>query len=151
MIWCQYKDKIDNQIKNKYIISLLIAIVLFAFSIAIKFFGDHFNCYGVELFGNIISVPFFITLVLIALNKVQINNKITNFLGKISLEIYLIHGNIIRLLSKFDMFVNNILLFFVVAVALFVLLAFIANLIDKKLLKWFIKLTIKKDKDLTKI
>lgn len=95
IFWGIYKEKIDKLMQDKYKILLIIFTILlyvghnyidFLMAFEIK---DYVYNYG--FLANIKNIIFVIFFILLAL-KLDFRNKFFNFLGNISLELYLIHG-----------------------------------------------------------
>lgn len=97
-----YKEKIIAFIKNKRIISLFGIIV----SIVIYFLIPN-----IDYLFLIRILPLCITLIIYAISfeSKVLNNKITKFIGSISLELYLSHMVIFRIIEKIKLthLVNN--------------------------------------------
>lgn len=93
-----YKDRIIEFMKNKKTISfalLIISILLFY----ILSLYTNVN----ELPGNILVIISFL-IYAISFNSKILSNRITNFIGNISLEIYLCHMFIFRIIEKTGIF-----------------------------------------------
>ena len=88
-----YKDQIIQFIKNKRIISLLSIIVLL-----IMFYIIPINKYFIN--SAFILIFSLITCYAIAVDSKILDNKITSYISDISLEIYLSHMLIFRLIEK---------------------------------------------------
>jgi len=102
----QYKDKILSFFKNRYKVMMPLTTVLFLISLNINYFGlqmifgyytesatsmgypDKIASYIIQTISIIAFSAFFICLNL----KLTFGNKLLFFFGKISLELYIIHG-----------------------------------------------------------
>ncbi|MBO4283035.1 MAG: acyltransferase [Clostridia bacterium] len=88
MIWYEKRETIDNWInskKSRWAIIWLASCVLFAFNYMLSFRAVPVLFRGLSYF-------FFVTLVIMLLTKIKIQNRVTSFLGAISLEIYVVQG-----------------------------------------------------------
>ncbi len=125
-VFAERKEKIIiNLKKNKYI-KLILSLVAF---VLLFILGTR----SFEL--QVISSIAFCIFITILLFVFKFKSKIINFIGNLSLEIYLWHGVLLKLLfkdSKNIINLNiNLLLFFILSI----LLAFITNKIVNKIIK----------------
>lgn len=118
---------------KKWIFSLVIALVLGVGYLKFKpvfFFGDY-------LLKIVLGVA--ITMfILIANVKFHIGNRISMFLGEISFEVYLIHGNVFGSISKMIPNLSSgvfILISLIVTVMIAFIVHMIATVINKRLFK----------------
>ena len=108
MIFAGSEEKIISHVKRNYgrylLIHLFLIVPMFMFSkLTINRFG-FFNdsipygtmCKLVSLLPRILCVYLFIALILLVSMKIRIGNKTLAFLGKYTLEIYLIHGILVE-------------------------------------------------------
>ena len=92
IIWGKNKERIDNIVSNKkkYYIILIIVSTLF---IITYLFGNLSVISGMaRVFFRILSANSFVVLLSLLIVYIPISNIFTRFLGKINLEIYIIHG-----------------------------------------------------------
>ena len=94
MIWSEYKQKIDRCFSNNYFLSLMFfSILIYVFQnydILLKLWKitDRYFYYGVMYFFLVIK-------------NISFDNKYLKLLGKISFELYMIHGLIMDFLLKY--------------------------------------------------
>ena len=104
MIWSEYKQKIDRCFSNNYFLSLMFfSILIYVFQnydILLKLWKitDRYFYYGVM--GNLCNIVFIIYFFLVIKN-ISFDNKYLKLLGKISFELYMIHGLIMDFLLKY--------------------------------------------------
>ncbi len=122
MLLAMYKDKLYALINKKYIISVLISIVLFIAGFGLLYFIGGSVFY--EMLYTLSVVLIFITILV----KVHGNSKILLFMGNYSLELYLSHTIIYKLLVFVD--AGNILWFFAAIIASVLLAVLIKKLSD---------------------
>lgn len=131
LIYINFKSikKYMNEMFNvKLIISMflsLIAGILYLKYKEIWLIGEYFI--------RILLGVFIIWFIFEVTQKVKINNKILNFLGSISYEIYLLHVLIIRLLDKTT--INSSDVFIWLTIIGTILSAFILNRLDRGIIK----------------
>ena len=121
---------------KKWIFSLIIALILGIGYLKFKpvfFFGDY-------LLKIILGVA--ITMfILIANVKFHIGNKICMFLGEISFEVYLIHGNVFYVISKiFPSLSSGI--FILICLILTVIIAFMIHILATVIIKQLFKVSL---------
>ncbi len=121
MFWSKYKDKIDNVLEKHLYIALLFSAVLF-FGCFYLFILTKF------LIIKMIAAVLFATLVIITvflISKIEnriIANKLSCFIGKISLEIYVVHGLFVNIFhSEIINIENNLLYIILVLICTFIL------------------------------
>jgi len=109
VLFAKYKDKIDLFLSKKYLISLLGILLLFLASFVL----GNFSVLGKELtvISKCISAAFFSVLAVLLLKIFPMSNIITRFLGKLYLEIYILHGFFLMLFSSKYIFIQNSLLY----------------------------------------
>lgn len=73
----------------------------------------------------------FVSFILILTMKVRLNNKILDFLGKISLEIYLVHRFFLVVLNSQYITIQNIIVYFAAVYAGTIITAIVLHKIDK--------------------
>lgn len=99
-IWANNEEKITEFIKARYW-KLLVISVLFTGAFCVLFLYNYDNYVGKLLWRNIATVCFVI-MVAILLMTIRLQNELTGMLGKISLEIYLMHSLIIWYITRYD-------------------------------------------------
>lgn len=96
MFWATYENKIKDLIKKNYIIPAMLSFFCFLsyyiFWFIVKTMGMSIGDFSVSGILLYISRTFFVVSMLILFMKLRIGNRILNFLGTISLELYITHG-----------------------------------------------------------
>lgn len=130
VFWGLYKEQIDNILKNNYKSLLILFTILiylghnyvdFLLFLEIK---DAVYTYG--FWANIKNIIFVVFFILLAL-KLDFKNIVFEFLGKISLELYLIHGMFIYFLpdilggDKKDDFIYAILVIILSTISAYII------------------------------
>jgi peptidoglycan/LPS O-acetylase OafA/YrhL len=82
----------------------------------------------------------FVIIIFLLLLKLKVGNKITEFLGKMSLELYLIQGLFITLFRSDKIMIENNYLYIIYTLIGTIITAYILNLIDKFILKKYKKM-----------
>lgn len=136
LLWAKNKNSID-EILNKYyfivlvcIISLLFISHQYSFVLKKLHLGDSYSYAFLANIDNVIFTLFFILIV----RKIDFSNKYLLFLGKISFELYMIHGLVMSIFGKY--FVTsrlNDVIFTTLVLIVSVFLAWLINLIIKKI------------------
>ena len=75
--------------------------------------------------GMLLATVFVAVFVFLLMMKLRIDNRILRFLGRISLEIYLIHGIVVTVLEKFVLPVEQPFLFLSILFPATILLAWL--------------------------
>jgi peptidoglycan/LPS O-acetylase OafA/YrhL len=88
-----------------------------------------------HLILNILSATLFVLIILLFILKVSIKNAILDFLGKISMEIYLIHGLLLLGLRSEIIYIKNELLFSLAVISGSILLSWILHKLFSILIK----------------
>lgn len=86
-------------------------------------YADKFRCLGAQLPMVIVFVLMFVMLTM----KVKFSNGIMDFLGKISLELYLIHNLFLQKFLSLELLAKNSLLYIVAVVAASVISAWLLH------------------------
>ena len=136
LIWAKNKKYID-EILNKYYFIILVCItgLLFTFH-QYSFILKKLNLvdsYSYALAANIDNIIFTIFFVL-TMRKIDFSNSRLLFLGKISFELYMIHGLVMSIFGKY--FVTsrlNDVIFTILVLIVSISLAWLINLIIKKI------------------
>ena len=136
LIWAKNKNYID-EILNKYYFSILVCIIGLLFishqySFILK--KVHLvNNYSYAIASNIDNVIFTFFFILIV-RKIDFSNKYLLFLGKISFELYMIHGLVMSIFGKY--FVTsrlNDVIFTILVLIVSIFLAWLINVIIKRI------------------
>lgn len=139
LLFARHEDAIISKIKKRYVLYVVLAFVsIFVFyklsvdALAIfSYYGENFNAdykvlrRWVCLLSQMVASCAFVFFVFMLGLKIQIGNKVLNFMGTITLEFYLIHGLFVELFgySFIDLapslyYIRNVALFVVVIVVL---------------------------------
>ncbi len=135
IIWAKYFKQISEILsKSKgFVLSIVIVGLLFAVSFV---FGNFvFLPNPIRIAVKSISACMFTILVALFLRIVPINNIITRFLGKISLEIYVFHGFFLTLYRCTYVYISNWILYIVLVFASTILLAWAIHPLFSMILK----------------
>lgn len=136
LIWAKNKKYIDGILNNYYFIILVIILgVLFLshkYEVILERIHrvDNYSYAFAANLDNIIFTLFFILIV----RKIDFSNKYLLFLGKISFELYMIHGLVMSIFGKY--FVTsrlNDVIFTILVLIVSISLAWLINLIIKKI------------------
>ena len=136
LIWAKNKENIDRLLKKYYFIPLVSVTVLLFVSHQYSFILQKFHLvdnYSYALAANIDNVIFTFYLILIV-RKIDFSNNYLLFLGKISFELYMIHGLVMSIFGKY--FVTsrlNDIIFTILVLIVSIFLAWLINLIIKKI------------------
>ncbi len=129
MLWYSYEDKILNLIREKRNLVMTVSGICLALTYATPYL---FRFQYPVFFVSTVS---FIILMNCILMKYIPGNAAVVFLGKISYELYLIHGALITLLRGTGIFIENDFLFAAMVIFISVPLAFVFYQCFEKLLK----------------
>lgn len=127
IIWAKFFKQI-NQIlnKNKWLfLSIVIFGILFVGSFVCGNFG--FLPKPLRIVSKSVSACMFSICVVLFLTIIPINNPITRFLGKISLEIYVFHGFFLMLYRCNYIYINNEILYSILVLISSIVLAFVLH------------------------
>lgn len=123
-VWSEYKVKIDGFLKSYYYHAFVVGIAAFAlFYVLPVFVGYDALC------RMIVTVIFPVLLVLI-LYKISISCKVWVFIGRISLEIYLLHVMVYTFMSGY---ISNHALWVLGSLLVTIPVAYIASMVTNKL------------------
>lgn len=128
MFWATYENKILEILKKYY--AIIAPITWIAFFAIIAFHGKitalaHIPSVVLKAFTAI----FFVLSVIAFSLKAQIGNKILNFLGNISLEIYISQGLLITSLRGGHIYIENELLWCVAVIAGTVVFSYLLHIV----------------------
>lgn len=129
MFYALFKEKIENSIfksNKKYLTCLGLSVMVFLGLYILKFI---FN--PMQIVYNLLAISFCFVIVLLTY-KIQLNNKILQFLGKYSFNIYILQRLPMRLLAMTAL-INYHVLFSVVSLFITLILAILFNYICGKI------------------
>lgn len=136
LIWAKNKNYIDKLLNKYYFIVLVCITGLLFISHQYDFVYKKLHLvdnYSYAIAANIDNVIFTLFFILIA-RKIDFSNKYLLFLGKISFEVYMIHGLVMSVFGKY--FVTsrlNDVIFTISVLIVSIFLAWLINLIIKKI------------------
>ena len=125
LLWANYNESINQLINKKYWLcagTITVGFALFS-AIPLMLESTYLPC-------RMISTVFFCGMVVLILCKVKITGIVWNWLGDISLEIYLLHGLVYMSLKWF---ITSEILWTALTVALTIPIAYGAKLLNVKL------------------
>lgn len=103
LLWGKHKKKIDDFINRYYFIILIILTILLFISHQYDFLLGNFKIedrYSYTFVANLDNIIFTLYFILL-IKKINFSNKYLLFLGGISFELYMIHGLIMSILSRY--------------------------------------------------
>ena len=140
MLWATYEHRIVDFIKRNYFIIALLSelfFVIFVFFPKVIAFSFHKSHALIVILW--MSAFFFVIGMLIFFMKVQIGNKILNFLGDISLEIYISHWIFIISLRNGPLYIKNDMVYSLFVLTATILFSYILHLLHQFVLKTYKK------------
>ena len=143
ILWASYEDKILNFIKKRY--AVLLPVALASFIVLAKFkWSIYWGMPSVwtELILIIVLAFLFIVICLISSLKLNFGNKILDFLGKISFEIYMAQGLFMLLFRNARFRIESDFLWSIAVIAGSFILAFLLNRLFAFILKKYKALII---------
>ena len=139
LIWAKNQNKIDRFLEKYYfIVIVLVTVLLFVshrYDILLKYLHIE-ESYSYALAANLDNIIFTIYFIIVFLKKINFSNVYLNLIGRISFELYMIHGLVISMLAK--IFVSsrvNDVLFTLFVLIISLILAWIVNKIDKRIIQ----------------
>ncbi len=106
----EYKDSFLKWFRNRAVIKGLILAAILGAGIIAFFILPERSVMGAIISRNVASLSF-VLLLFIVLQKVVIGNRVSDFLGRISYEIFLIHPLVIGVLHSDLVYINNAILY----------------------------------------
>ena len=136
LVWAKNKENIDRLLKKYYFIPLVSVTILLFVSHQYSFILQKFHLvdnYSYALAANIDNVIFTLFLILIV-RKIDFSNNYLLFLGRVSFEVYMIHGLVISIFGKyFKTSRLNDIIFTTSVLIVSIFLAWLINVIIKKI------------------
>ena len=103
LIWAKNQNKIDRVLEKYYfIVIVLVTVLLFVshrYDILLKYLHIE-DSYSYALAANLDNIIFTIYFIIVFLKKINFSNVYLNLIGRISFELYMIHGLVISMLGK---------------------------------------------------
>ncbi len=138
VMWATYEEKWLDFIKRHYWVMLFLITAVFSFLLIFK--GNIFESTGnVELFTiltMLCALSFILSLIMLAM-KVRIGNRILEFLGTISLEVYMYQGMAIMVTSRAN---RSEILWIVICILASVIVGAVMHSITKMLQRFYIRI-----------
>lgn len=148
MVVARYKDKIVGFAKKHYVWLLPLFTILFMITLyvtehwIVEIFGYYQEWEGhpgywekaVTALAHNLTCFFFVGMVLLVTMKIKIQNILLRWLGKISLEMYIVHDLFRQHLMNGEADVSNVM-FLVIVLGGSVVVAVLMYMLDRKLIK----------------
>ena len=103
LIWAKNQNKINRVIDKYYFITIILITILLFFShkydILLKYIHME-DSYSYALASNLDNIIFTIYFIIVFLKKINFSNVYLSLIGRISFELYMIHGLVISMLEK---------------------------------------------------
>jgi len=147
MKYAQHEKKIVEYAKSKFKLLMPLSVVLFAafYSLSI-FVTENIGYYQeyeghagnaekmITLLAQVVACVIFVAMIGLIGMKFHFGNKIISFIGKISLELYIIHDMIKETIME-DGRDGNDIIFFISVIAISLVLAYLLNMFDGLLIR----------------
>lgn len=139
ILWANYKSEIDRKLVNCYNQTISAAVGLFVLFYAVPVFADHLVCVDqariIRTVCRLASSPLCVCVLMITIYKYRPNIRLWRWLGRISLEVYLIHGLVYSILRSNVIYVSNDFVWAVLTIICSVLLAIPMNKLNTGIAK----------------
>lgn len=137
MLCAVHEQKILNALNKKWIYYSVFAASFLSFFLVIPAFYSNGLTMNIQLFFilTISRGVLFTTIVLLLQHKIKNDNPVLRYFGKISLEIYLIHGLVFYLLRGDYYYLTNEPLYCLLSLSIVILIASILAPVDRFLLR----------------
>ena len=103
LMWAKNQNKIDRVIEKYYfIVIILVTVLLFVshkYDVLLKYLHIE-DSYSYALAANLDNIIFTIYFIIVFLKKINFSNVYLTLIGRISFELYMIHGLVISMLGK---------------------------------------------------
>lgn len=141
MLWAFKEENIIKFIKKSYYLVLPMIVLLFAVfginrSLIVKLLNFDFSSVLVTTIVGIL----FTLIVLFISRKFIIGNKILDFVGKISLEVYLLQGIFMYIFIKSDRIISSDILTSLIVIVLTIVFGYVFNKLFSFILSKYKKL-----------
>jgi len=136
ILWAWKFQTVNNFCKKQYYIKLILTCCMFymaflVFPITSKIFQSESAL--VPLLGNVLASILFTLCYLLFSMKLKVQNFVLNWIGKISLELYLIHGIVLSTLRTY--IPNNNVLYITLTIVISLMIATVLHSISNITLK----------------
>ncbi len=137
LLWAEYKSKIDAFLSKKYIIAFICGFLAYVVFYGLPSITDRFLSENpaiiIRTVCRLISSPLSVAFLVIVVYKFKPVSFIFNYLGKISLEIYLIHGLVYNALRGPLIHINSEIIWTVLTLVISIALAIPISVLNKKI------------------
>lgn len=127
IFWAAYKDRIHSFAEKKWWLCTAVIAALFWTAYRLSGITMIWSIPGLNLGSRLAAGALFPILVILLAMKLKVGGRILNFLGGISLELYLLHGLIYAFLRSSVVYVVNDALWVWLSVILSIGIAYIFN------------------------
>ena len=145
MFWAIYEQNIISLFKKKYTTTLILSVEFF-----LLFFIINKTSLPVNNLSRILKISspfltniFFVLSVLVFFLKIKIGNKVLDFLGEISLELYISHGLFIITLRSKYIYIDNELIWSLSTLAGTILLSYGLHILFQAILSFYKRTALK--------
>jgi len=128
-----YYKSIFSFIRKEYSMITLAILTTFVLTFLLNTFEGN-------ILTSIVSSTFFVLVCACLLMKVEVGNKVINFLGSISYEIYLVHRIMLDGWSR----INNEYIYIILCMSMTILTAYVFSIFVKKSIKIYMDINYKK-------
>ena len=135
IIAATYSDSIKRWIKEKYLLKCVVFMLLSGFLGIVYLKLKQIDILGDYLLKIVLGIVITI-FIFEVISKLKVGNKLSNFLGNISYEIYLLHGGVFALIATIDKDMNSGV-FVVSSVMVTIVLAYVLNKACRPIVKLF--------------
>lgn len=128
MAWAVYGEAIEQGLKKRYILWLALTVAGLAGALCL---GGKFRSGAMDALLKGFAATLFVLAVVLLLYKVRFGNPVLEWLGQLSMEIYLMQGLAIMVLRSRWIYVNNPVLYGGLIVVLTVVFAIVVRIAFK--------------------
>ena len=132
VVWAKNKSKIDDILSKRYALCLLFVFILF--TVTFVFGNTSILDRNLQIVFKCVSASAFSILIVMLLRVLKVNFAVTRFLGKISLEIYILHGFFLSFFFSKYISIKNPLLYGALVIASTIAVAVIIHPAISKIL-----------------
>ena len=139
MFWAVYEEKILKSLKKHYYLYVFSAFAVFSIVFVLLKKANGVSEFPIK---SIVSALFFVIFLLFGLLKFKVGNKILDYIGGISFELYLCH-EIFLILFKNVLAVENDLVYAITAITCSIIFAQLFAWLNKFILSHYKKLVFR--------
>lgn len=130
VIWAKYKEELDSFFRYKFEQKYILAFFALIICVLVQEFLLKNVDVFYDIFKHLITSSFLILVSVLTMMKIELNNKIWNFVGVISYEIYLLHGFVYIFLKNNTFAIKNDLIYEIVAFIVTIILSYLIHYIN---------------------